>query len=103
MDNKGHNEGLPVKGKRSDAVPGRAAKPPVKGYQPQSDEAVRLVNANKIAEETFLRLMDDMKGADEIDQRWLAIARTHIEQGFMALNRAIFRPGRVELDGDAQT
>ena len=73
---------------------------PVKGYQPQSDAAVSLVNANKIAEETFLRQMDEMKGDDEIDQRWLAIARTHIEQGFMALNRAIFRPERVELDGN---
>ena len=37
---------------------------------------------------------------NEIDQRWLAIARTNIEQGFMALNRAIFRPERVELDGN---
>ena len=44
--------------------------------------------------------MDELKGKDEIDQRWLAIARTHIEQGFMALNRAIFRPQRVELDED---
>ena len=100
MDNE--NKGLPVEGKRSDAVPGRAAKPPVEGYQPQSDEMVRLVNANKVAEEIFLRRMDDMKGADEIDQRWLAIARTNIEQGFMALNRAIFRPGRIELDGDTE-
>ena len=75
---------------------------PVKGYQPQSDAAVSLVNANKIAEETFLRQMDEMKGDDEIDQRWLAIARTHIEQGFMALNRAIFRPERVELDDDGE-
>ena len=83
MDNQGHNHGLPVK-----------------GYKPQSDEAVRLVNANKIAEEIFLRRMDEMKGADEIDQRWLAIARTNIEQGFMALNRAVFRPERVELDED---
>jgi hypothetical protein len=31
-----------------------------------------------------------------IDQRWLAIAQTHIEQGFMALNRSIFQPGRVD-------
>lgn len=25
-----------------------------------------------------------------VDRRWLAIARTNIEQGFMALNRAVF-------------
>ena len=110
------NEGLPVKGKRSAAVPGRAAKPPVKGYQPQSDEAVALVNANKVTEEKLLRpggfaalpgtasrclpLMDALKGCSDIDQRWLAIARTQFEQGFMALNRAIFKPGRIDLDED---
>ena len=73
---------------------------PVRGYKPQSDEAVELVNQNKVTEEMLLRLMDDMKGSDAIDQRWLAIARTQIEQGFMALNRAIFRPQRVDLDDD---
>ncbi len=31
---------------------------------------------------------------------WLAIARTQIEQGFMALNRAVFKPGRVRLAED---
>ena len=74
---------------------------PIKGYQPQSDEAVALVNANKVTEEKLLRVMDELKGSDAIDQRWLAIARTNIEQGFMALNRAIFRPGRVDLDAAA--
>ncbi len=73
---------------------------PVKGYQPQSDEAVALVNANKVTEEKLLRLMDALKGCSDIDQRWLAIARTQFEQGFMALNRAIFKPGRVDLDED---
>ena len=73
---------------------------PVKGYKPQSNAAVGLVNTNKVNEEKLLLLMDELKGKDEIDQRWLAIARTNIEQGFMALNRAIFRPERVELDGN---
>jgi hypothetical protein len=36
----------------------------------------------------------------EVDQRWLAIGRTHIEQGFMAINRSIFRPERVKLACD---
>jgi len=73
---------------------------PVKGYQPQSGSAVEQVNINKVHEEKLLRVMDEMRGRDDIDQRWLAIARTGIEQGFMALNRSIFKPGRVELDED---
>ena len=73
---------------------------PVAGYQPQSERAVGMVNCNKRLEERLLRQMDRMAGDQQFDQRWLAIARTQIEQGFMALNRAIFRPGRVALPED---
>jgi hypothetical protein len=69
---------------------------PVAGYRPQSEENVVLVNQNKIAEEHILRLLDLLTTKD-VDQRWLAISRTHIEQGFMALNRSIFKPARVKL------
>jgi hypothetical protein len=37
-----------------------------------------------------------------VDQRWLAIGRTHIEEAFMAINRAVFQPQRVKLPEDAQ-
>lgn len=73
---------------------------PVAGYRAQSDEKILLVNENKKAEEALLRHFDALVGSPEIDQRWLALGRTHIEQGFMALNRAIFRPERIKLDGD---
>jgi len=75
---------------------------PVAGYKPQSDKAVELVNANKQDEERVLRVIDDLNGRLDVNHRWLAIARTQIEQGFMALNRAIFRPGRVELPEDGK-
>lgn len=78
---------------------------PVKGYQPQSDEKVALVNENKVLEERVLRQLDKHvkqlgekgPGALTVDGRWLAIARTQIEQGFMALNRAVFQPARIPL------
>lgn len=83
---------------------------PVSGYHPQSDEKVSLVNQFKADEERMLRKIDaltpgptfDLEGPNvgECDLRWLAIARTHFEQGFMALNRSVFRPGRVALPGD---
>jgi GrpB-like predicted nucleotidyltransferase (UPF0157 family) len=73
---------------------------PVAGYRSQSEDKIALVNENKKAEERFLRFLDALAGSPEIDQRWLAVGRTHIEQGFMALNRAIFQPERVKLDGD---
>lgn len=69
---------------------------PVEGYKPQSTEKVDLVNENKRLEERVLRVIDSLAQNDEVDKRWLAIGRTHIEEGFMAINRSIFKPGRVQ-------
>lgn len=70
---------------------------PVSGYKPQSQETIDLVNQNKRTEESILRALDEMRGDDTYDQRWLAIARTQLELGFMAMNRAIFKPGRIDI------
>ena len=70
---------------------------PVSGYRPQSDAAVAVVNESKNVEEGLLRFLDGLASIPEIDPRWLAIGRTQIEQGFMAVNRAVFKPSRVEL------
>lgn len=71
---------------------------PVEGYKPQSTEKVDLVNDNKRLEERVLRVLDELAKRDAIDKRWLAIGRTHIEEGFMAINRSIFQPARVAGD-----
>ena len=77
---------------------------PVAGYTPQPQAKIDLVNSNKQTEERLLRSLDflNMLSDGTCDKRWLAIARSHIEQGFMAWNRAIFQPSRVVLpeDGD---
>lgn len=75
---------------------------PIAGYTSQSDNAVTIVNANKQAEERVLRLLDELASTSGVDPRWLAVGRTHIEQGFMATNRAVFRPTRVRLPEDEQ-
>jgi hypothetical protein len=73
---------------------------PVDGYRPQTDLKVSWVNQNKQMEEEVLRRLDVLKNNSEIDQRWLAVGRTAIEQGFMAVNRSIFQPARVQLPSD---
>lgn len=73
---------------------------PVAGYRAQSTASVDMVNMNKTMEERLLRVMEDYGTNPNVDPRWLAIAKTNIEQGFMALNRAIFKPGRVRLAED---
>lgn len=72
---------------------------PVAGYRPQSDRAVATVNQVKQVEEQVLRLLDRLAADTALgpDGRWLAIGRTDIEKGFMAINRSIFRPARVDL------
>lgn len=71
---------------------------PVAGYQSQSADNIELVNVNKQLEECILQRLDLLAALPETDKRWLATGRTQIEQGFMAINRAIFKPGRVKLD-----
>jgi hypothetical protein len=73
---------------------------PVPGYRPQSQANLDLVAQNKHTEERLLRFMDLLKQNGCAEGRWLSIARTHFEQGFMALNRSIMRPARIALPED---
>lgn len=73
---------------------------PVPGYRTQSDEKVGTVNGFKRDEERLLRKLDALKDNPEVDQRWLAIGRTQLEQAFMAINRSVFKPDRVKLAQD---
>lgn len=92
---------------------------PVHGYQPQDKERVALVNEFKQDEERLLRKLDVLHLRDQqqelrdtegklagfldiafADPRWVAIARTHFQEGFMALNRAVFQPQRIGLPED---
>lgn len=73
---------------------------PVHGYKPQSSTNVEIVNNNKVIEEQSLRVLDAMALVPEIDKRWLAIGRTHMEQAWMAINRSVFKPDRVKLEND---
>lgn len=81
---------------------------PVEGYRStQPQEAMDTVNANKRAEESILRTIDALMNSQtvdgrsiSVDPRWVAIAKTQLEQGFMSLNRAIFQPQRIALPGD---
>lgn len=73
---------------------------PVSGYKEQPQTAIDDVNHTKAMEERILRWLDRLGEDPTVDKRWLAIGRTHLEQGFMAVNRSIFQPGRVRLPED---
>lgn len=55
-------------------------------------DSLALMAAFREAEEKLLRDIVAMRDSVEdarFNQRWLSIARTSLEQGFMALNRAV--------------
>ncbi len=60
---------------------------------------LRVKDHRKI-EERILRLLDRYEASPETDKRWLDIGRSCIEQGFMAINRAVFEQKRAELPED---
>ena len=72
---------------------------PVKGYGPQSEENVALVNAGKELEERVLRWIESLSMIDS-DPRMRALAVTHIQTGFMWAARSVFQPKRIALPED---
>jgi hypothetical protein len=77
---------------------------PVLGYTNQSTAKIDLVNENKALEEQVLRQLDYMQGSCGgtilVDQRMLALGITKVQEAFMWINRAVFRPERIKLPGD---
>ena len=75
---------------------------PVKGYKPQSSRNIAVVDEHKIMEEHLLRRIEDLEASvdPDCDPRCLSIARTTFQEAFMWLNRAVFKPARVDLPED---
>lgn len=66
--------------------------PPIQGYRPMNQTQVDLVNTVKRAEQTVLAMLRNLSDEADIDPRWFAIGKTHIETGFMSVCRSIARP-----------
>jgi hypothetical protein len=67
------------------------------GYRQPSAATVQLVSRIKHEEERILRFIEEL---DDVDGRWRSIAITHLQEGAMALVRAILKPGRIDLPED---
>lgn len=73
----------------------------IQTHREQTPATVEEVNKNKILEEVVLRRLDAMSFAlDDADMRFIAIARTYLQLGFMALNRAAMKPERINGEID---
>lgn len=65
----------------------------IRGYRDLSLEEIDLMNEVKAMGERVGQLMEHMSSMSSVDARWVSIARTDLQKGFMCLTRAIAQPG----------
>lgn len=64
----------------------------VRGYRDLAPDEVALINRIKETEETIGDLWGEVGRTADVDRRWMAVARTHLQEGFTAWVRAIAQP-----------
>jgi hypothetical protein len=64
----------------------------IKGYRDLSEDEIALMNDAKGKATDIGKLIDVLGERPGIDKRWLAIAKTDLQKGFMSLVRAIAQP-----------
>lgn len=64
----------------------------IAGYRELNESEIATMNHVKQQGELLRDLIDLMKSRDDVDQRWINIGQTHLQQGIMALVRAVAQP-----------
>lgn len=64
----------------------------ITGYRELTQEEIDLMNMVKGLAAKCGAELEIVNAAPDTDKRWVAIARTHLQEGFMALTRAIAKP-----------
>ena len=64
----------------------------IKGYRDLSQAEIDLMNAVKAEGEKLRNMIEDLRCNGTIDQRWVDISETHLQQGIMAAVRSIAQP-----------
>lgn len=66
--------------------------PPIQGYNSLTQPAIDLINIVQRSEQSVLTIIRDLADDADVDPRWLAIGKSDIEKGFMAVRRSIACP-----------
>ena len=64
----------------------------ITGYRDLSQGEIDAMNAVKAEGARLEQLVEELRVNSSIDQRWVGIAETHLQQGVMAAVRSIARP-----------
>lgn len=64
----------------------------IKGYRDLTQAEIDGMNKAKEIGGAMGALIEHLEGQEDIDKRWLAIAKTDLQKGIMSLVRSIARP-----------
>ena len=64
----------------------------IEGYRELCQEDIDNMNQIKNTAKLVGGMIDDLESVHGVDKRWLAIAKTDLQKGFMAATRAIAQP-----------
>ena len=64
----------------------------ISGYRELNEEEITAMNIVKEKGKELGELIEKMRNYPELDQRWVSIGATHLQEGLMALTRSIAKP-----------
>ena len=64
----------------------------IQGYRELSKDEIDAMNEVKSLAQKVGQLIENLTDMPDIDQRWLAIAKSDLQKGFMSATRAIAKP-----------
>jgi hypothetical protein len=65
----------------------------IKGYRELNEDEIALMNQIKEKGAELGQLVEELQGfGDSLDQRWIAIGKTDLQKGLMALTRGVAQP-----------
>lgn len=64
----------------------------IKGYRDLSKAEIDAMNAVKAEAERVGILIEELEANQNLDQRWVAIAKADLQKGFMAAVRSVAQP-----------
>lgn len=64
----------------------------IKGYRDLSQSEIDAMNTIKAEGIRLGLLIEDLRDSELLDQRWVSIAETHLQQGIMAAVRSVAQP-----------
>lgn len=64
----------------------------ITGYRDFDEATVAKINSVKAIANDVGGLFEAIEKEPEVDKRWVSIAKTHLQEGFMALTRSVAKP-----------